>query len=653
MRAAVSTLCIAVLLSAIHPGVYGKKKENADLKVLESSSLLRDLVEEEYSALQGSNKPAPQPQRVDIQQKSSSFSARNSSLPRRGGKANPPRFASIRTADSIDDKVLTLDESHDQFVSFQNMTQSQAKHEAQMTLATEAGQDFGDKKSLCGDKGCFHRHNQHKSSSSSSSEEQEKEAHKSGSHSSSSHSQFTRRSKRKNKKRQNTQRNEHNSKEEREDGGVRWRLRLHKSADGENYYVLTNEYSSSNENYDNGDLIENGTHNLLLYIGLGCVFFILMCFLYQLTMHTKYLRWMQLQKCYLRIIMLASVYSIFAWLSIFRAQYAGYFEIFRSIYEGYVLIVFAKMIIIVAGGWQMALEHMKQSDRPPTFLICPCECTKIWTFKSEEFALRFYMGLVYQFFVIKPIVAIMNKVFEEEHEVIQHDKYLKTIVIISVTMALIGIVNLYHQLNERNPHLNLGLKIGVLKGAVFFTVWQEVIFHILISEGVIESVYCRATCHGGEPNCPEVCNPDVPRSGVRTVAMLVVVEMLILAILNLWVFSHKDKILTQIDEERSEANEKQFRSSEDPTKTSLFLRICQMLVSVLFLPDFSGEGHDDYLPYNEVAAEPKTTGDDDNNQDEPGDGNIGEEGGGAEEADRGTNTIETSAVSTADTNNDD
>ena len=338
-----------------------------------------------------------------------------------------------------------------------------------------------------------------------------------------------------------------------EPSGIKWRLKLHKNNDGDNYYVLTNEYSpdtGGDDAYDNGDIIENGNHDLLLFLGGSLTIVCALLWTYQLLMHVKYARWMQLQKCYLRLALLSPVYSICAWMSIWRAQYAGYFEVVRSVYEGYALLVFALMIVICAGGWPRAIKTMEADPEPARLRVCPCACSAVWTYGSKPFALGFYLFLVAQFFFAKPVVSGFQKLYEDRHDVIQEDKYLKSVVVASVTLALIGIVNMYTHLNVACHALRLPLKISVLKGAVFFTVWQEVVFHVLISEGVIESVYCRVTCPKGGQNgglgaaqCPRVCRPDVPRSGVRSVAMLVVLEMVVLSVVNLWVFSHTDAAL--------------------------------------------------------------------------------------------------------------
>ncbi|GAB5360714.1 hypothetical protein AAMO2058_000651000 [Amorphochlora amoebiformis] len=448
--------------------------------------------------------------------------------------------ASLLIEKSSDSQILPAREGREKgkasngmaltLVSRRNMTKTEAQQEARRALAQETASriiDMSHGPSICGEGGCFREQKD--------SEERDKKDHK----------------------------------------PIKWRLRLHKSQDGEDIYVLTNEYGNgSDEEYDNGDIFEYNNHDFLLYIGGCCVSLIFLCFFIQLILHSTYLKWVRLQKCYLRIILLAPVYSLCAWLSIWRAQYAGYFEIVRSLYEGYVMAVFAVMILVAAGGWKNALLAMKSTARPAVLLICPCKCAKIWTFTSKEFALKFYAGLVSQFIIVKSLAA-------------------STLVILSVTLAMIGIINIYHALNHVCPNLHLGLKIGVLKGTIFFTVWQEVLFHLLISQGVIESVYCKVACPQGaqeSSSCPQVCRPDVPRSGVRSVAMLVVVEMTILALLNLCVFRHSERVIqdhiegnpaaSEREEERLRIGGKKIQQ-EDITTHEILKRSVLMMISVL------------------------------------------------------------------------
>eukprot|EP00466_Bigelowiella_natans_P015577 jgi/Bigna1/127182/aug1.4_g1890 len=415
------------------------------------------------------------------------------------------------------------------------MTKSEARREAEHYLAKQAANELIMQKhgvSLCGNAGCFREQTTaEKSEEEGGGGEEEEERHLD--------SEQRKKRTRKKKKKKKT------------------------------------EYSESDDAYDNGDILENGNHDILLYVGAGFLLFIVGCFVFQLAMHAQHLQWVKIQRTYEGYVLL-----VFAFMIRYaaEAQPSGGYDDARKSDGGAGVPVAGGADGPAknregnndddddndcdcsdngeAGGFQSYPSFPSSVDHreaPARFYLCPCACSAICDFEDRNFGLQFYMFLVYQFCVIKPVVTVVAKLLEDEHRIIQQDMYLKTTVIFSVTVALIGIINIYMNLKEKCEILNPGSKIGLLKGVVFFTVWQEVIFHILISEGVIESVYCRVTCDSGDGNsgggggsgqCPSVCRPDVPRSGVRSVAMLVVLEMTVLAVCNLWVFSHKDQILS-------------------------------------------------------------------------------------------------------------
>ena len=90
-------------------------------------------------------------------------------------------------------------------------------------------------------------------------------------------------------------------------------------------------------------------------------------------------------------------------------------------------------------------------------------------------------------------------------------------------------------------------KFIVIKLAIFLTVWQEMILHILVGKGVIHSPYCyligkRST------HCFDLTGFATPSAqrGVRTVATLIIFEMFALSFLMLYFFPFTDECLGKL-----------------------------------------------------------------------------------------------------------
>ena len=60
----------------------------------------------------------------------------------------------------------------------------------------------------------------------------------------------------------------------------------------------------------------------------------------QFVNHLKNWRSPGLQKCYLRIILVAPIYATFSWFAVLSSRNSGIFDLARSIYETYVLYAF-------------------------------------------------------------------------------------------------------------------------------------------------------------------------------------------------------------------------------------------------------------------------------------------------------------------------
>ncbi|KAM9964803.1 hypothetical protein ACTFIW_004589 [Dictyostelium discoideum] len=191
------------------------------------------------------------------------------------------------------------------------------------------------------------------------------------------------------------------------------------------------------------------------------------------------------QKYIVRIIMIAPIYAIHSLLSLFfkRQFWALFFDISRDCYEAYVLYCFFKLLICFLGGEEALKELLSKKDTQP--LTWPLGY--FFSFTPKKSFYRLSLGLVLQYAIIKPTLAIVaailyynNKYLEGDFSISQGYLWITVINNISVLIALYFLVMFYEVFqNELSPHSPI-LKFLVIKSVVFFLFWQTVVITVLI-----------------------------------------------------------------------------------------------------------------------------------------------------------------------------
>ncbi|KAK5577700.1 hypothetical protein RB653_002645 [Dictyostelium firmibasis] len=191
------------------------------------------------------------------------------------------------------------------------------------------------------------------------------------------------------------------------------------------------------------------------------------------------------QKYIVRIIMIAPIYAIHSLLSLYfkRQFWALFFDISRDCYEAYVLYCFFKLLICFLGGEEAMKELLNRKDTQP--LTWPLGY--FFSFTPKKSFYRLSLGLILQYAIIKPTLAIVaailfynNKYLDGDFSISQGYLWITVINNISVLIALYFLVMFYEVFqNELSPHSPI-LKFLVIKSVVFFLFWQTVIITVLI-----------------------------------------------------------------------------------------------------------------------------------------------------------------------------
>ena len=94
--------------------------------------------------------------------------------------------------------------------------------------------------------------------------------------------------------------------------------------------------------------------------------------------------------------------------------------------------------------------------------------------------------------LFKPLAAVATSISEHLHIAIYTDPYVKPVALLSVTIAMLGLIERLFSACKapKSAAAKAEGKFLVIKLAIFLTVWQEMILHILVGKGVIHSPYC-------------------------------------------------------------------------------------------------------------------------------------------------------------------
>ena len=330
----------------------------------------------------------------------------------------------------------------------------------------------------------------------------------------------------------------------------------------------------------------------------------------QFVNHLKNWRSPGLQKCYLRIILVAPIYATFSWFAVLSSRNSGIFDLARSIYETYVLYAFFALMVIGAGGESHVKKYFRRNyegnDVPIVCTLCPpCEeegilSWKLFRLPSTRASLASWKSCLWQFMLFKPLAAVATSISEHLHIAIYTDPYVKPVALLSVTIAMLGLLNVYLALakHPKVQQLKAEGKFLVIKLAIFLTVWQEMILHILVGKGVIHSPYCYVVGKRST-HCFDLTGFATPSAqrGVRTVATLVIFEMFALSFLMLYFFPYNDKCLGPLRK-----NVKGFRRSgldDGLIDFDTFLRVLCFGDILCNLEDHSGGS---YIPRRKAKA---------------------------------------------------
>ena len=250
------------------------------------------------------------------------------------------------------------------------------------------------------------------------------------------------------------------------------------------------------------------------------------------------------QKYVVRILWMVPLYSLTSWSSLLLQPITVYTEPLRDLYEAYVISSFVYYMIALLGGEDALSISLER--KAPSLGEHPWPLRMVlsrWNM-GEEFMVQCKTGAL-QFIVVKSITTVIYVVLtplglysEGSFSLRSVFTYVSLILSASMGWAMYCLVKLFVATKEelRSPKdwRPVG-KFLCIKGVVFFTWWQGVLFLILRNVGIIGPI--------GDWDAQNVAK------GLQDLA--VCVEMLAFAIAHNFTFSYRDYLLDSSSEATS------------------------------------------------------------------------------------------------------
>jgi len=282
--------------------------------------------------------------------------------------------------------------------------------------------------------------------------------------------------------------------------------------------------------------------------------------LYEIFMHLANFSNPQLQRYIVRILWMVPIYAIESWFSLRFKSQAVYLETAREAYEAYVIYNFLYLLLAYLGGEKKIIrESLRRNQPEKEHHLWPFNyCLPQWR-TGKQFLVRCKLGTL-QYVVLKVLISIITFILEssgdyDEGNLHPGGAYLWIALTnnFSQIYAMYCLVLFYHAYHDELEGLRPLSKFICVKALVFFSFWQQVLIAILVKEDVVSQ------------DCDDFVNffnllDDFTRQIEESFDYskedlnrgcqdyLICIEMLIAAVAHTFSFSHKEYIVTIVNE---------------------------------------------------------------------------------------------------------
>jgi len=251
--------------------------------------------------------------------------------------------------------------------------------------------------------------------------------------------------------------------------------------------------------------------------------FTLLCFLISLSgvySHTRKFRYPEIQRKILAILWMPPIYSLCCWLSLLYPAAAAGLAMVRDGYEAYTIWVFVSFLVSIVGGDEALAGDASPGGRallrrdPYSRFVARLEadgsahlpyafCPPCGRKASPRSFLRQCMVAVMQFVLCKPLLSVAAYVvvcadaqYYSDRDRPQWVSDAKLVIFVlanlSVTVAVSGLLKVYHATAHYLESHAPWPKFCCVKGVVFITFWQGSVIWALTRENALQSELAEA-----------------------------------------------------------------------------------------------------------------------------------------------------------------
>ncbi|KAJ1020517.1 hypothetical protein NDA13_005833 [Ustilago tritici] len=258
------------------------------------------------------------------------------------------------------------------------------------------------------------------------------------------------------------------------------------------------------------------------------------------TVFSVFLIWKQLknyrkptlQRYVVRLLLMVPIYSIASVISLYSLQLADIIDLFRDLYEAFVIYCFFNLLIEYLGGERslIVLLHGRRPQEhifPVNLFLHDMDASDPYTFLALKRG-------VLQYVQVKPVLAVATLVLKAagkygEGKISPTNGYtwVSFAYNVSVFLSLYCLGMFWKCLNDDLKPFRVTSKFLCIKGIIFFSFWQGLGISILVAAGLIKKV-------------GPVYDPEYISMAIQD--FMICLEMPIFALAHAYAFSHTDYI---------------------------------------------------------------------------------------------------------------
>jgi len=272
----------------------------------------------------------------------------------------------------------------------------------------------------------------------------------------------------------------------------------------------------------------------------GCT--CLACLLSFVLIYLHLINWTKQEQIYIvRLLLMVPIYAIDSWFSLRWKDYAIYFDIFRDCYEAFVIYQFFLLLTAYIEGNSPGTLFKKLEEKPA--VKYPPPLCFLPHFKPSPLFLILTKQCILQYVIVLPLMSFLAAILQANGDYHQGDfhpwygyVYVTAVTFASVTVSMYFLVWFYFTTEDDLQDKKPVAKFLCIKAILFFSFWQGVLIAIITYFNVIPQ------------NVGNWTQDNISR-GLQD--FIICIEMLMLSIAHIWVFSYEPYLPKEDDEYHS------------------------------------------------------------------------------------------------------